>query len=486
MPFCVVIPGFLSADECGQLIDRAEAQGFASAAADYPPSYRNNDRFAGEDPVLSAALFARLRPHVPDTWPADDVPSATPWRLHSINPLLRYCRYLPGQAFHLHQDGVCHRHAGLRSWLTFMVYLTDGDAFEGGDTLFHDRGPGPTQPIVRARVRPRAGSLILFDHALWHAGDTVTSGMKHILRSDVLYERTAMPAAGRAAPTSVGEDAAPFTPAHRGYVWALAHTGTGLVASAGRDCVIRLWHTDGRSAGALSGHTRSVLAMAALPGGRLASVSRDRSLRTWDLQAQALLHQCVAHEAACLSVLALPEGELATGAADGRVVRWSPSLAQRDSVELGHGWVWSMASVNDTSLAAACEDGCVVLWNHEAAQVVGILQGTVPLRSVDAAHGLVVTGDISGQLQVWRDGEPLQRFAAHGAAVRRVRWLDADTVATASEDGTVRVWRWADQRLVAEDHHTNFATDVLMVGPGQWLSCGYDGELRVLQADMGA
>jgi hypothetical protein len=164
--WCRVVPGFLSARECRQLIAAAQARGFGGAGTDYPPSYRNNDRQVVDDPALAGRLLQRLRPHVPATLQA----GGERWQLHSLNERLRLCRYGPGQAFHAHQDGVHHRSAGLRSHLTFMVYLTDGDEFEGGDTLFYDRGPGAEPPQPVGRLRSRAGSLIVFDHALWHAG----------------------------------------------------------------------------------------------------------------------------------------------------------------------------------------------------------------------------------------------------------------------------------------------------------------------------
>jgi hypothetical protein len=201
-----------------------------------PPSYRNNDRQVVDDPALAAHLLQRLRPHVPATLQA----CGEHWQLHSLNERLRLCRYGPGQAFHTHQDGVHHRGAGLRSHLTFMVYLTDGDEFEGGDTLFYDQAPGaePQQPV--GRLRPRAGSLIVFNHALWHAGAVVRAGVKHIIRSDVLYQRT-----GPAADLPAG----PWQPAHRGYVWTLAVLPGGRIASGGRDTVIRLWNAQGHGQG---------------------------------------------------------------------------------------------------------------------------------------------------------------------------------------------------------------------------------------------
>src|ERR1041384_5089683 len=98
-----------------------------------------------------------------------------------MNARMHFCRYQPGQQFSIHQDGVHHRAPGWRSMVTFMIYLTDCAAFSGGDTVFFSGGPdtareGEELPRVIARVRPKAGTLILFSHALWHAGERVHSG----------------------------------------------------------------------------------------------------------------------------------------------------------------------------------------------------------------------------------------------------------------------------------------------------------------------
>ncbi|MBC7995030.1 MAG: 2OG-Fe(II) oxygenase, partial [Rhizobacter sp.] len=120
--FCVVIPQFLSAQECRQHIAASEARGFAGAGSDYPPSYRNNDRQVLDDPLLARQMLSRLVPHAP----ASLQHAGASWALHSVNERFRLCRYRAGQQFNIHQDGVHHRAAGLQSRLTFMVYLTDG------------------------------------------------------------------------------------------------------------------------------------------------------------------------------------------------------------------------------------------------------------------------------------------------------------------------------------------------------------------------
>jgi predicted 2-oxoglutarate/Fe(II)-dependent dioxygenase YbiX len=192
--FCLVVPDFLSPAECRAYIKQSEARGFSNAASDYPPSYRNNDRQLIDDPILATAMIKRLKAHAPAMLKRPDANGVSQtWSLTAVNERFRLCRYRAGQQFNIHQDGVHHRGDEEQSCLTFMIYLTDGDEFEGGDTVFYSHGPGGNQEGSPAkiidRVRPRAGSLILFDHSLWHAGEVVTCGVKHIMRSDVLYRR---------------------------------------------------------------------------------------------------------------------------------------------------------------------------------------------------------------------------------------------------------------------------------------------------------
>lgn len=468
--FCRLIPGFLSGQECREHIAQSEARGYAGAGSHYPPSYRNNDRQVVDDPALAQRLGERLVAHLPTHLQRD----GQRWIFDSLNERFRFCRYGAGQQFNLHRDGVHHRGPDRRSWLTFMVYLTDGDAFGGGDTVFHSAGPGgeaggaPGREI--GRVRPRAGSLIVFDHGLWHAGAVVTQGVKHILRSDVLYRREGQ---GRAQGV--------FEPGHDGYVWTMARVGDKLLASGGRDRLIRLWHLDGAPQGTLPGHRQSVLGLAALADGSLASISRDGDLRLWDLQAGTCTRVVKAHAGSGLAVLALHDGTLATGGADGVVRHWQADGSPIATLGGVGGWVWSLAEFAEGQLACASEDGALRLWDLRAGRCIATLPGRAPLRDVVAlGDGRLASGDNEGGLTIReRTGgtwQPVRRLRAHRAAVRRLRLIGDGLLASAGEDNRVCVWRLADLGLCAESHHADFATDVMRI-PGGYLSCAYDGRI---------
>lgn len=520
---CTLIHGFLDAEECAAQIESAQARGFVDAGSDYPPSYRNNDRQVLDDAALAQHLFERLRAYAPPLLVDAD---GARWRLHSLNERLRLCRYLPGQRFNIHQDGVHHRGPDLRTRLTFMIYLTDGAAFEGGDTLFYAQGPRSDgdahgAPPVIARVRPRAGTLIVFDHALWHAGEAVSRGVKHILRSDLLYARET-PAIAR-APATAATTATAFAPGHDGYVWSLSRLSDGRVVSSGRDAAIRLWSRDGLAQTQLRGHRQSVLGVCEAGRDRLLSVSRDRCLRMWDLGRGECLGEVAAHDAAALCLLALDAQRFASGGADARIALWSAHGQALGSLRGHTGWVWGLCRAGVDRLLSASEDGELRLWDSRALGCVEVWRGATPLRSVDAralghGHGshvgsqvdslvgssavsragfCVASGDIAGRIRLFElQGERLRlvrEWSAHDAAVRRVRWLADGRLLSCGEDGRVRVWsvdrgrsdpQTADAKVpVYERQHANFATDAIELDDGRLLSCGYDGELRCARMD---
>jgi hypothetical protein len=474
--FCALFSDFLSPAECAALIASAETVGFDSAARDYPPSYRDNERLVLDDPSLADALYRRLAPCVlPLLSDAAVAHDDARWELAGLNPRLRFCRYRAGQQFRIHQDGVHFADAEQQSRLTFMIYLDEAPAFEGGDTLFYAAGPqADGEPRVVARVRPRAGSLIVFDHGLFHAGARVQSGTKHILRSDLMFRRR--PAERNAPQAAFG--------GHRGYVWSLLALADGGLASGGRDAVIRLWSNTGEALGQLQGHRQSVLGLAHAREGELVSVSRDRTLRRWDLAQRRCVDSVVGADSALLCVRALANGRVASGGAGQAIVVWDQAL--RAELQLrGHaGWVWDLASHTPTELWSAGEDGALKRWELASSRCLETLRVDAALRTLVLSPDgdVVIAGDVRGRLSLFGGLYGPRRWSScvhmHAGSVRRVRFLDGETLATTGEDGCVRCFAWPSLRPLAHVQHDNFATDVVALADGSALSAGYDGSIR--------
>ena len=91
-----------------------------------------------------------------------------------LNERWRIYRYRPGQRFAGHVDGSFRRENGEKSLLTLLLYLNE--EFEGGETTFDE--------LV---VTPARGMALVFRHDLFHAGESLRSGTKYVLRSDVMF-----------------------------------------------------------------------------------------------------------------------------------------------------------------------------------------------------------------------------------------------------------------------------------------------------------
>lgn len=173
-PLVFTIDDLCPGSECDALIARIEALGPSDAPITTArgfvmrPDIRNNTRVMFDDHALAAALLTRIAGRVPERLAGR--------RLVGVNERFRCYRYEPGQRFAPHYDGAFQRTPSERSELTFMVYLNDD--FTGGKTTFHD---------FDVSVTPRAGRALLFQHCTLHEGCTVTSGVKYVLRSDVMY-----------------------------------------------------------------------------------------------------------------------------------------------------------------------------------------------------------------------------------------------------------------------------------------------------------
>lgn len=168
------VAGFLTPQECAHFIATSEANGYSEAAVrtdDGERIYkdaRNNDRIIFDDPALAAMLYERALPHLP--------PDLDGWQPCGFNERMRYYRYEHQQQFTWHFDGSFRRSATEESIFTFLIYLNDD--FEGGETAFGWDA-----------VKPAQGMALVFPHRVRHQGSPVLSGVKYVLRTDVMYRR---------------------------------------------------------------------------------------------------------------------------------------------------------------------------------------------------------------------------------------------------------------------------------------------------------
>jgi hypothetical protein len=172
---------FMTPRECAKILILAEDQGFGSTQ--YPKSYRGNERLTAIDYSLADAMWARIETFVPKRLVLD----GSEWESVGLNETWRFSKYSPGDEFKIHLDGKFLRNQNEQSMFTVNAYMNAD--FEGGLTRFYNA----ERDRVVGSVKPAIGLCLIFRQPpgarLSHDGEIVTSGIKYLARSDVMYRR---------------------------------------------------------------------------------------------------------------------------------------------------------------------------------------------------------------------------------------------------------------------------------------------------------
>ena len=207
VPGCFQLLNVLSPVECKSLVNLTESLGYLEdAAVSLPRSIRHNHNITWiADDATNEIVWQRCKPLMSDPNQIFAGKKAL-----GLNSRFRFYRYQPGDYFSPHSDGawpgtrvvdgqLVHDAYGDRlSQLSFLLFLSDD--YVGGATQFYVNKDDPAKPartneeVSVVNIRTPLGGALCFPHGTHplhclHSSETIVTGSKYIIRSDVLFER---------------------------------------------------------------------------------------------------------------------------------------------------------------------------------------------------------------------------------------------------------------------------------------------------------
>ncbi len=256
------------------------------------------------------------------------------------------------------------------------------------------------------------------------------------------------------------------------------------IATASSDRTVKLWQRDGIFINSLEGHSEAVMgAIFSSDGQNILSVGMDRTVKLWQWQGVPI-PTLTGHTGEVDSLSFSSDSQtIATASKDGTVKLWQGDgrllqtfiLTKEDKFDRKTDVSLSpdgqtVATTNKNDDFESDNEG-LKFWQRD-----GTLLKTLHLSNPSAIdyspNGQIIAVAIFDKVQLWKqDGTLVATLNGHSSFINDIRFSpDNQTIATASNDGTIKLWQYDGNLLRTLVGHKDAVTSISFSWDGQTIA----------------
>ncbi|PIK36848.1 putative E3 ubiquitin ligase complex SCF subunit sconB [Apostichopus japonicus] len=232
----------------------------------------------------------------------------------------------------------------------------------------------------------------------------------------------------------------------------------------------------------LRGHTAKVHCVAFDGQSRLASGSKDNTVRLWDIKSGQLIHTFRGHTKGVWSVKFFTNHLLVSGSYDNTIKVWNSRSGACTRTLLGHeGCVWDLA-LKRHYLASASQDRSVKIWDLDSCTLMHTLAGhaqAVFCVDMDKEATTVISGSADRSVRIWNpnhSGQQMKLFGVEAVGLKidnaKIPDKPRGLLVTAGEEGLVKYWKL----------HSKHSHQTLKASHGSQVNSIYFDETKIVSA----
>jgi WD40 repeat protein len=248
----------------------------------------------------------------------------------------------------------------------------------------------------------------------------------------------------------------------------------------------RIYKSLGRSKHIMPGHTDEIYSLTLLPNTNLVSVSKDNTLKVWDMDTYLCI-KTLKHEGPVTSIILLINGNIATCTWNKHIKIFSidDDFTCLKTIHVhGFGDYDALIQLSDGNIACTAKqnnDYCIIILdNNNDYNCIKVLRGHLAyiLCFANLPNDKFASGSRDAKINIWDINDEYNHIKrtlkGHGDWVLSLLVIpNKDILLSGSKDKTIRVWNIINYDCIEEiKSHINSVRSLLLL-PNGYIAAGY-------------